>query len=529
MDLEIVSLISPYLLSAILSAGISLFSFKRRAKPGAIAFGFLALSETIWTLGYILQAVNPGLSEKIFWNNIQFLGAVGTPVAFFIFCFTFARQTTGIFPITWRIILTTAGALLMLIWTDGYHALFRGVIVLEPGNPFTTLVFSNGPLFVLYPIFAYPLLILGTYTLMVNYFTSPRVFRLQIATVMMGMLIPWIATLVTWLELVNINLHDLTPLTFGISNLIVAWALFRFGLFDLIPVAYNTLVDQMKDGVIVLDGDWRILDLNAASQEILSVDLIKALGKQVPTEHPLSQILAEYAGNSTHPGEVLFKVHDGERYYEMHVTMLLDNRKAVYGRLVLLHDITDWKRAEKKLEIMALTDPLTGIYNRRHFFELAENEFTRSIRTGAAMSLILMDIDHFKIVNDSLGHLAGDQVLQDLVARCQGILRQYDVIARYGGEEFIILLPETGREAAEQIGERLRERIAREPFLTDDGQAVVTISLGISSHQSVGSESLNSLVNCADRALYQAKQKGRNRACTWNTALLDLPVKVRNN
>jgi diguanylate cyclase (GGDEF)-like protein len=529
MTLQIFFTISPYLLSAVISAGISVFSFKRASKPGAIAFGFLSLFETVWTVGYVLQTISPSLSDKIFWNNVQFLGAVASPVAFFIFCFTFTRQTIGIYPLIWRSLAFIASALLLLIWTDGYHSLFRGAVGIEPGAPFSTLVFSDGPLFVLYPIIAYPLLILGAYTVMVNYLTSPRVYRLQIATVMVGILIPWIATLVTWLKLVNVNLHDLTPLTFGISNLVVAWALFRFGLFDLIPVAYNTLVDQMKDGVIVLDHDWRILDMNAASQEILNINLVQALGKQIPTEHPLAHILFECTGKSTYPSKVAFTVDDDERYYEMHVTMLLDNRKAVYGRLVLLHDITDWKRAEKKLEIMALTDPLTGIYNRRHFFELAENEYTRSIRTGSAMSMILIDIDHFKIVNDSLGHLAGDRVLQDLTARCQGVLRQYDIIARYGGEEFIILLPETGKEAAEQIGERLRERIASEPFLTADGQAVVTISLGISSHQSVGSESLNSLVNCADLALYQAKQKGRNQACTWINPLIELPVKSHSN
>ena len=529
MDLQTFALLSPYLLSALISSGISLFTFSRKSIPGARAFGVLALFEMIWTLGYVLQTISPGLHEKLFWNDVQFLGAVAAPVAYFIFCISYTRQTSSKNFRLWRIAIALGCGLLLLIWTNRFHMLFRTNIVVQPGDPFTTLVFTDGPLFILYPIIAYPLLILGTYTVMVNYLTSPRVYRLQIATVMVGILIPWIATLVTWLNLIPIRLHDLTPLTFGLSNLIVAWALYRFGLFDLIPVAYNTLIDRMLDGVVVLDPGWRILDMNASAQAILDLQLVDWLGKRLPAEHPLSRILTESAVNPIHPSEIAFKVHEIERFYEMQVSTLLDNRQALNGRLVLLHDITDWKRAEKKLETMALTDPLTGIYNRRHFFETAEREYIRSIRTGSAMSLILFDIDHFKVVNDTLGHLAGDQVLQDLTARCLGILRPYDKFARYGGEEFIILLPETGCEDAEQIGERLRERIANEPFLTGDGQAVVTISLGVSSHQAAGSESLNSLVNCADQALYQAKQAGRNRVCTWTGAKKKQPVNFRAN
>ncbi len=518
MSAELLAYIAPYLLSGLLSSAISIYSFRRASTTGARAFGFLALFETIWTLGYILQTLNPSLNGKLFWNDVQFLGAVAAPLAFFIFCLSYSQSSWMRARHSAPIAAVLSVSLLALIWTDSFHHLFRQGVHLVPAAQFTRLVFSDGPLFPLYPLIGYPLLFLGAYMLMSSIITAPRVFKLQLATLMIGILIPWVATLVTWMGWVPVTLHDLTPLTFGASSLIVAWALYNFGLLDLNPVAYKTLVERMTDGVIVLDNQGRLLDLNPSAQAILDLNLSGALGTPLPPEHPLAHILGNDPQGTVPARVVTLPVRASPRHYEMKVSLILDHRKAPSGRLVILHDITNWKRAEKKLETMALTDPLTGIYNRRHFFDLAENEFSRSLRTGAFMSLILFDIDHFKSVNDTLGHLCGDQVLHDLAHRCLAVLRPYDVMARYGGEEFIILLPETSCEEAAQIGERLRQSIAGEPFVAGGGQAAVTISLGVACQGQQEVETLNSLVSCADQALYQAKQAGRNRVCLFQSA-----------
>jgi len=163
-----------------------------------------------------------------------------------------------------------------------------------------------------------------------------------------------------------------------------------------------------------------------------------------------------------------------------------------------------------EVQRMAITDSLTQTLNRRHFFELAEREVARFRRSGRPLCAILIDADHFKRINDTHGHLVGDQVLKELARRCKGGIRGEDLLGRFGGEEFVILLPDTPfKIAAANVAERLREAMADAPIQTDRGPVPLTISLGVAAAQE--GETLASLIERADIALYRAKQKGRDR------------------
>ncbi len=162
------------------------------------------------------------------------------------------------------------------------------------------------------------------------------------------------------------------------------------------------------------------------------------------------------------------------------------------------------------LEMLASIDSLTRIYNRRHFETLARAELVRCQRYMRPLSVLMIDIDHFKAVNDRLGHPAGDRVLQDVAAICQAEKRDADVIARVGGEEFAVMLPETTITAAVQYAERLRNRV-RDSVLTVFGDRVsVTISIGIAEASS-RTAGIETLLRQADQALYEAKRSGRDR------------------
>jgi diguanylate cyclase (GGDEF)-like protein len=165
-----------------------------------------------------------------------------------------------------------------------------------------------------------------------------------------------------------------------------------------------------------------------------------------------------------------------------------------------------------EVQRLATTDSLTGIHTRRHFFELAEQEFKRSLRYGIALSAILLDIDHFKQVNDNYGHILGDLVLTKVAACCLENIRDVDILGRYGGEEFSIILPETNLQAATDVAERLRQNISTLPILTSQDPIRVTISLGVTTMDSSTPDIL-SLLSQADNALYAAKSQGRNRVC----------------
>ena len=179
---------------------------------------------------------------------------------------------------------------------------------------------------------------------------------------------------------------------------------------------------------------------------------------------------------------------------------------------MILRDVTEQKRAEEKLHQLALTDYLTGVLNRRAFFELAVPEFERSRRYRHPLAFILIDVDNFKKVNDTYGHLVGDQVLENMARACQQGLREIDTLARYGGEEFVVMLPETDAIGASQAAERLRQRVEQLTFTSRLGPVHVTISLGAAVHVPGNeADTIDRLLGEADQALYRAKYGGKNR------------------
>jgi diguanylate cyclase (GGDEF)-like protein len=172
-------------------------------------------------------------------------------------------------------------------------------------------------------------------------------------------------------------------------------------------------------------------------------------------------------------------------------------------------------RADIAARRLATIDPLTGVYNRRTFLELADRELARCGRTGTDLAVIMLDIDHFKRVNDSFGHITGDETLRRFVALAQSCLRRADLVVRYGGEEFCVLLPEVPLDEATALAERIRSSVAKGPLVIDSpmGAAIVpiTVSAGVAALQHADGGNIDHLLRRADTALYEAKEKGRNR------------------
>ncbi|PWC52479.1 hypothetical protein TSO221_14195 [Azospirillum sp. TSO22-1] len=180
-------------------------------------------------------------------------------------------------------------------------------------------------------------------------------------------------------------------------------------------------------------------------------------------------------------------------------------------------EIARRQQLEDDLRRLATTDALTNVPNRRHFMEVAETECRRSHRYGHPLSLILFDIDHFKQINDTHGHAAGDQVLSRLSDTCVTALRDQDVIGRLGGEEFAVLLPETDGVAAAAVAERLRNAVEQASPVWSNGELAVTISAGVAAW-GPDDEGIETVLHRADEALYEAKRQGRNRVAAGRYA-----------
>ena len=163
-----------------------------------------------------------------------------------------------------------------------------------------------------------------------------------------------------------------------------------------------------------------------------------------------------------------------------------------------------------KVEYMAITDALTELYNRRRMHDVLGKEFERSKRYSTPFSVVMLDIDHFKKVNDNFGHLTGDMVLKDIAKVLLNSIRDIDTAARYGGEEFVLILPNTEKNDAKNVAERIRDFIEKNKFSVIENSPL-TISIGISGLPDKKIETEDKLMRCADFALYQAKKNGRNR------------------
>jgi diguanylate cyclase (GGDEF)-like protein len=175
-------------------------------------------------------------------------------------------------------------------------------------------------------------------------------------------------------------------------------------------------------------------------------------------------------------------------------------------------------RLYEKAILQAQTDSLTGLYNHRHFFELAKREISRAQRYKHSLTVAMVDIDHFKYINDTFGHPAGDQVLIAIANVCRKLFRNIDIVGRYGGEEFSILLPETPIETATEVAERFRYTIEKTAISYHRRHISVTVSLGLAALRN-DCTSLNRLIERADTALYHAKAQGRNRVTLWKASM----------
>ena len=282
---------------------------------------------------------------------------------------------------------------------------------------------------------------------------------------------------------------------------------------------YQTIFMQAGDGIFLIDEQGVILEANPRGCEIMGYPLDEIRGQPVMKFHPADEIdhiqreLARLDRDQQVTVESAFIRKDGSRI-PVEITGKLLSNHYIIG---LLRDISERKKAEKATRELLSTDSLTGLYNRRYFFGIVNVLIAESARYGHPVTFMLLDLDYFKMVNDTHGHLKGDLALQHLANSIRCVTRASDVAARFGGDEFVIFMPNTNEEQAINMAERLHKFLAGNPVPNLETNIFVTISIGIAGISgSHGMTSIDTLLEHADQALYLSKQQGRNQTRVWS-------------
>jgi diguanylate cyclase (GGDEF)-like protein/PAS domain S-box-containing protein len=278
---------------------------------------------------------------------------------------------------------------------------------------------------------------------------------------------------------------------------------------------YRALIENASDIIAILDRDGTVTYESSSAWRVLGYRTEAIVGRQlaelVPEEGAAEaeRFLAAIVGLSgVATTELSLRHRDGSRRDFEAVGKNMLHEPSIGGVVVNLRDITERKRLMAQLEQLSETDLLTGALNRRGFLKFAEREFERARRSGIALTVVLIDIDHFKGVNDTFGHAAGDLVLAMISERCREQVRATDLFARYGGEEFVLLFDAASAEAHVAVA-RLREAIAAATVATIKGEVSVTASFGMAEIDP-RTHDMETALRLADEALYEAKNAGRN-------------------
>lgn len=340
----------PLVLTAAAALGLSVYVWQRRAAPGAMAYAILLWAASEWTLCYALRLASTGLAAKVFWHNAAYLGIEAVPVLWLIFSLQYTGRDAFLWP-RWALALAIVPvATTAVIWTNDAHGLFRETVTLDSTGDFIALVVTDGPWFWVGAAYAYGLLLTGTLPLVALIFRSPFLYRWQAILVVLGMGAPWMGNAVYIFGLSPWPHLDLTPFGFIPGALAAGWGLFRFRFLRVVPVARDRIFEDMADGVIVVDPQGLVIDVNPAAQAILGIDSGSPMGRLA------DEVLAGFINAAWGQEEISEARHeitrgrgDTGRTYEVRVSGLHRRSGRPEGTLVVLHDISDRKRSEEEM------------------------------------------------------------------------------------------------------------------------------------------------------------------------------------
>lgn len=345
---------TPYAVPLIIAAGVSItlvyLAWRRRSASIANTFALFMLGVSEWLLGYIWELSSIDLPSKVLAGKAQYLGIVVVPVAWLLFALQYTGRTKWMTRRSLLLLTLEPLAISLLVWTNEWHRLVWSQTELQQISSFTLMSVTHGIGFWIHAAYSYLLTGLGTLLIVRALLRSPQLYRGQAWALLIGAIAPWFANALYLLRLNPFPHLDLTPFAFTVTGVAMAWGLFRFRLLDIVPVARDAVIESMSDGVMVLDLQNRIVDLNPAAQKMIKWNTA-AIGQ--PATRVLAQwphLVQQYGNLLKAHTEITLGTGENERCFDLRISPLTDSYNRLTGRLIVWRDVTERKQAEARLQ-----------------------------------------------------------------------------------------------------------------------------------------------------------------------------------
>lgn len=496
-------------LSSLIFLYLANYAYGHRKAPGAFPFFLIILAAIVWNLGSFFEMYTHTLQDKIFWRNVQQIGAFGLPTGTLFFAVIYTRQNRWVKYVAIAAVPELLSVI--LIFTNELHNLMRSGYTLEASGVYgQSLVVHSTTLGSILVAYNFSLPLIAIVLLLVYVRKVSPGFRKQVYAIVFSFVYTfaaaWIKTAV--LEPAGIYIH--ISALYAPAAIVMFFSVFKHRTLSLSPIAHDKVFEVINQGILVLDDSGTVLDINSYA--------LNTLREYFQVENPLGKTLKEfnfrypyindYVGQTDEQkAEIHLQADDKDAYISLFYYPLFQNRDKYIGSVMIINNVTVQKLFERNLKEKAEKDYLTRMFNKFGFQKALQKYLTNC--NLQRFSVMMIDIDNFKQINDTFGHAAGDLVLRDFTSIVNGIIRTEDIAGRLGGDEFVIVVPSISKETTLPIAERIRTAV--ESARIEFNQQIIryTISTGIADNKNANL-SFEDILKRADTALYQAKRASRN-------------------
>lgn len=473
-----------------------------------------------------MGSASPAASQLL--SQLEFAITLPIPASFLLFSLKYAGREQSVTRQTLLLMSAEPLLMLLLLSTNEAHGLiWHQRNVADPPTGWAT---SFGMAYWVHAAYCCVILVLAMRVLVGILLRARHMFGLHVGLLITSVQLPWVLNGLWIAATRSLPPVEPTLLSCSLISLALIYGFSRLRSGDIVSLSRRVVMQSMSDGLMLLDTSNRIVDMNAAAQAMIGDKASAAIGQ------PIEQIWPEWSEGlprlhssdyMQHIGkEITLSEGETKRTYDIRITPLTDWHGCLVSRVVTMRDISERKTLERELAdryegaaYLAERDSLTGLLNHGGIHRRLEEEVSRAHRYGRQLSFLIIDLDDFKLFNDTYGHPAADRVLVQVSRLLLQLKRGPDILGRYGGDEFVAILPETDAQGAMALAERLRAALASNPYIAPNGLTVpVRASLGIATYPQDASTA-QALVAHADANLYESKQQDNESIMTGQLLL----------